>query len=275
MWSVIAISLFFAVTLTKGIRWVLFSTCRLNNFPVLPPHSRAPLVGVCVQLFSGYYQSGHRWPSLCRRLIWSCLPACVSWRGITGSLQMPPALSLAQNERLFFLSHTKAHFWPKSELFCSFFNLPELPHSLSLSRNQLQSSSHVQLPSEQQQHFTIRQPSAQRIRQHSRWGHGYVLLLTATGSNPLAERAFCKGSKSSSQTAACVPWLLFICLSCCYRVSVCVFLAAASRGNATGSSQTGDALGKALASVSQDSTINLSESGSPQMCIPDLTAFGF
>lgn len=35
------------------------------------------------------------------------------------------------------------------------------------------------------------------------------------------------------------------------------FVAATNRGNATGSSQTGDALGKALASVSDDHIFNL------------------
>lgn len=59
-----------------------------------------------------------------------------------------------------------------------FFDLPELPRTFSLSRHQRQSSSHVQLPPKQHQHFAIRHCSAHPVCELSRWGHGYVLVLT-------------------------------------------------------------------------------------------------
>lgn len=57
------------------------------------------------------------------------------------------------------------------------FHLLELPCTLSLSRHQCQSSSHVKFPPKQHQHFAIRHHSSHPVRHHN-WGcHGYALLL--------------------------------------------------------------------------------------------------
>lgn len=112
--------------------------------------------------------------------------------------------------------------------------LPELPCTFSVSRHQRQSSSHVKLPPKQRQHFTVCHRSTHPICQHGGGCHGYALVL-ATYLTSYSENQYQN--------------LFFV-----FITKFLFFVVAAGRGNVTGSSQTGDALGKALASVSRNQT---------------------
>ena len=88
----------------------------------------------------------------------------------------------------------------------------------------------------------------------------YLLRMTNSISPDvfIAEHPFCYSSESGSWTAA----LNTVTARHLSEVVVTkppsvLSLAAANRGNTTGSSETGDALGKALASVSYNPTFNL------------------
>lgn len=76
----------------------------------------------------------------------------------------------------FFIIDVKIHLRLKIEHFFVF-HLLGLPCTLSLSRHQCQSSSHVKFPPKQHQHFAIRQRNSHPNRHHN-WGcHGYALQL--------------------------------------------------------------------------------------------------
>lgn len=158
----------------------------LNSLSALHPLSTWS--GCLLKLLSDYYQWRLCWPSLCQFLIWSC-PA--AWLPSAGQASQgacrccPPPTQLLLLHRS--LGHVKEEYRIQSinqlllsNTFSSIsvFHLPELPCTLSLSRHQRQSSSHVQLPPKQHQHFTICHRSAHPIRQRSWRGHGYVHVLT-------------------------------------------------------------------------------------------------
>lgn len=82
----------------------------------------------------------------------------------------------------------------------------------------------------------------------------------------IAKYPFYKVSRLRSRTTCGVLWPLLICLTLLIQRLPLCFVAAANRGNATGSSQTGDALGKALASVSNNLIFNLVFSSSHHTC---------